>query len=244
MKKLVLVLFTIAIAQSLNAQKIYAWWDAGAKVGYGLGGFYNANLTKDDNYSYHLNSSLGLGAKFGMYFGLRNGITFDFIYSKYKQEFDYAITGNAENQHVIKWNTYDLALLYRNQSNGAYVELGPMYSIVNSVTNSDNNDGGQNIDVANNYNKNYWSAVFGAGGYIAGNDVFTLMLGLRLGYGLTDMVSDQGKAANYPTPKQTSGEASKSSTNAAFVQLVMEANFALGYYGKTSCSKRAHLFSF
>lgn len=243
MKKLLLLLLTIMISQA-NSQKIYAWWDCGVKAGYGLGGFYNSNLTKDDNYSYHLNTSYGLGAKFGMYFGLRNGITFDFIYSGYKQGFDYTESAIAENNHEIKWKTYDLALLYRNQSNGAYVELGPMYSLVNSVSNSDNLDGGNNVDVAKFYNKNYWSGVFGAGGYIAGTETFTLMMGLRLGYALTDFVNDDGKLANYPTPKQASGTAKESSTSPAFVQIVMEGNFALGYYGKTSCSKRAHLFSF
>ncbi|NOT35877.1 MAG: outer membrane beta-barrel protein [Saprospiraceae bacterium] len=243
MKQILLFLITI-ISLNLNAQKIYAWWDAGAKVGYGLGGFYNANLTKDDNYSYRLNSGYGLGAKFGMYFGLNNGITFDFMYSKYKQDFDYAIPGNSENLHTIKWNNYDLALLYRHQANGAYVELGPMYSLVNSVNNSDNNDGGDDKDVSKFYNENYFSGVFGAGGYIAGSDRFTLMMGLRLGYALTDFVSEEGKTNNYPTPKQTALTAKESTTNPAFVQLVIEGNFALGYYGKASCQKRATLFSF
>ncbi|MCC6816435.1 MAG: outer membrane beta-barrel protein [Saprospiraceae bacterium] len=244
MKKLFFIFLSFFIFQQLEAQKIYAWWDCGVKAGYGLTGFLNSNLTKDDNYSYHLNTGYGLGAKFGMYFGLRNGITFDFMYSKSKQAFDYAIPGNAENEHSISWNNYDLALLYRNQSNGAYVELGPMYSLVKKVSNSDSNDGGENKDVANFYNKNYWSGVFGVGGYIAGTETFTLMLGLRLGYALTDFVSDEGKKLNYPTPKQTSLTAKDSKTNPAFVQLVMEGNFALGYYGKTSCSKRAHLFGF
>ncbi len=232
----------MALNAPTHAQKIYAWWDCGIKAAYGLTGFYNAKLVDDKNYSYHLNSGYGIGAKFGSYFGLNNGITFDFMYSGSKQGFDYNVNG-ATNDHDIKWKNYDLALLYRYQSNGAYIELGPMYSIVNKVTNEDNNDP-ENTDVSKYYNKKYYSGIFGVGGYLAGYETFTLMLGLRLGYAFSDFVNDDGKALNFPTPKQAALTAKDAKTNPAFVQLVLEGNFALGYYGKTSCSKRAHMFGF
>ncbi len=231
----------MVLIQNAHAQKIYAWWDAGVKASYGLTGFINSKLLDDKNYSYHLNSGGGVGAKFGMYFGLNNGFTVDFMYNKLKQGFDYDIA-TVTNDHNITWKNYDLALLYRHQSNGSYIELGPMYSIVNKVTNDDNNDGNVK-EVTQFYNKNYISGVFGVGGYILGVDNFTLMLGLRLGYAFTDFVNDDGKALNYPTPKQVAQTARDAKTNPAFVQLVLEGNFALGYYGKSSCSKRAHLFS-
>ncbi|MEP7195315.1 MAG: hypothetical protein ABI851_02275 [Saprospiraceae bacterium] len=241
MKKILLLLAVSFFIQKTNAQKIYAWWDCGLKVNYGLTGFINSKLLDDKNYSYHLNSGAGIGAKFGMYFGLNNGITVDFIYNQLKQGFDYDL-GNITNNQDITWKNYDLGLLYRHQSNGSYIEIGPQYSIVNSVKNEDSNDP-VNSDVTKYYSKNYFSAVFGTGGYIFGTDNFTLMLGLRLGYALTDFVADAGKPLNFPTPKQIAGTARDSKTNPAFVQLVLEANLALGYYGKSSCSKRAHLFS-
>ncbi|MFN8279133.1 MAG: hypothetical protein U0V49_02515 [Saprospiraceae bacterium] len=241
MKKLLLIALCVAGLQSLQAQKVYAWWDAGVKASYGLTGFLNSKLINDKNYSYHLNSGGAVGAKFGMYFGLNNGITFDFMYSGYKQGFDYDLA-NATIDHNVIWKNYDLALLYRHQSNGSYIELGPQMSLVRSVKNeySNNVDNG---DVTGSYNKKYYSAIFGVGGYIFGYENFTLMMGLRLGYALTDFVNDSGKTLNFPTPNQAAKTAKDASTNPAFVQLVLEANLGLGQYAKTSCSKRAHLFS-
>ncbi|MEO6191348.1 MAG: hypothetical protein ABIO44_14460 [Saprospiraceae bacterium] len=241
MKKILMLILLLACANSSDAQKVYAWWDAGVKASYGLTGLLNSKLTKDKNYSYHINTGGGIGAKFGMYIGLNNGFTFDFMYNKLSQGFDYDI-GTLTNDQKITWKNYDISLLYRHQSNGAYIEVGPQYSIVNSVTNEDSNDP-THTDVANFYNKNYFSAVFGTGGYIFGVDNFTLMLGIKIGYALTDFVNEQGKLLNFPTPKQAEFTARDSKTNPAFVQLVLEGNLALGSYAKTACSKRAHLFS-
>ncbi|HEX5624939.1 MAG TPA: hypothetical protein VFX48_02900, partial [Saprospiraceae bacterium] len=74
---------------------------------------------------------------------------------------------------------------------------------------------------------------------------FTTMLGFRLGYGFTDMISDKGKEANFPNPSAAAQPYdSYKKTNAVFVQMSLEFNFALGYYGRSSCSKRSALFSF
>ncbi len=250
MKKLI---FAVALACTLNAthaQKIYAWMDAGAKVGYGLSGLINSNLFKDRDYEHHISTGLGYGAKLGLFFGLYNGITADFLISNYNQEFDY----NRDGKNYItntKWKTFDISLLYRSQKDGLYVEIGPQYSILNKVEHADNFPGAATGDQSNNYVKNYWAAVFGVGGYVFNYETFTTMLGIRLGYGLNDMVTAEGKALGYPAPSQHFPPSSTDrpfakdkSTNPAWVQLVLEANFALGYYGRTSCSKRATLFSF
>ncbi|MFZ1257791.1 MAG: hypothetical protein WAR77_15635, partial [Saprospiraceae bacterium] len=147
--------------------------------------------------------------------------------------------------HDINWKNYDIAVLYRMQKDGIYVELGPQFSILNKVTEKNEFNPGEK-DVKDFYAKNYISGIFGIGGYILNYENFTTMLGIRLGYGFTDMIGDKGKEAPYyPNPlAEAQPYASYKSTNAAFVQLNLEFNFALGYYGKSSCSKRATLFSF
>jgi len=241
MKKIVFLFFlALLVNQTSQAQKVYAWMDAGLKGGYGLTGLLNSNLFDDKDYEHHLNGGYSIGGKVGLFFGLYNGITIDALYSGFNQKFDY-LKSNTRYDHKISWNNIDLALLYRMQKDGVYVELGPQYSLVQKVKNNDPND--PNTDVTDYYNKNYLSGVFGIGGYLFNYETFTTMIGLRMGYGFGDMINADGKAAKYPTPNQVAQYSSKS-TNAAFVQIMMEANFALGFYGKSSCSKRATIFSF
>ncbi|MBK8956164.1 MAG: hypothetical protein IPM34_11505 [Saprospiraceae bacterium] len=241
MKKLGLFVCLLFVCSISNAQKVYAWWDAGVKLGYGLTGFLNSNILDDSKYDYKLSTGYSLGGKFGMFFGLYNGFTIEANLASYNQEFEYS-RNNTQLIHEINWKNLDLALLYRNQRNGVYVELGPMLSLINKVNQYDPADP-EKTDVKKYYEKNYISGVFGVGGYIFNYENFTTMLGIRLGYGFTDMVNDEGKAAGFPNPSSASQPyASEKSTNAAFVQLNLEFNFALGYYGRSSCSKRASLF--
>ena len=239
MKKYFLLLIALACLNQIQAQKVYAWMDVGLKGGFGLTGMLNKNLFDDRDYEHHLTAGNTFGGKLGLFFGLFNGITLDAMYSSSNQKFDY-LKLNKTYDHNINWKTIDLALLYRMQKDGVYVELGPQYSLIQKVTNSDPND--PNTTTTDFYEKNYLSGVFGVGGYLFNVETFTTMLGIRLGYGFGDMINAKGKAAHYPTPNIATYV--DKPTNAAWVQLVLEANFALGYYGRTSCSKRATLFRF
>jgi hypothetical protein len=241
MQRIVFLLFFSASVCTMNAQKVYAWMDAGVKFGYGLTGMLNSNLFDDKAYEHHLTTGYSFGGKLGLFFGLYDGITFDFLLSTNNQDFDY-LRGGKEYLHDITWKNLDLAVLYRMQKDGLYLEIGPMISFVNKVEQNDQ-FAPQITDVKEFYSKNYISGIFGIGGYIFNYEQFTTMLGLRLGYGFTDMINDEGKKLLYPTPSQEKPYSSKS-TNAAFVQLSLEFNFALGYYGRSACSKRASLFKF
>lgn len=244
MKKILILVSLISIATLSEAQKVYAWWDVGAKVGYGLTGMLNNNLFDDRDYEHRLTSGVSYGAKAGMYFGLFNGITVDAMFSTNKQKFDYNYTDGKNYLHDVKWKNLDIAVLYRNQRDGVYIELGPQISLIQKVTSDDQNPLRvfRESDVTKYYNKNYLSAIFGVGGYLFNTETFTTMLGLRIGYGFGEMINADGKVLHLPTPSEVAFK--DKATTAAFAQLVLEANFALGYYGKSSCSKRATLFSF
>ena len=89
--------------------------------------------------------------------------------------------------------------------------------------NNDPND--PNTDVTDYYNKIIYR-VFGIGGYLFNYETFTTMIDCALGYGFGDMINADGKAAKYPTPNQVAQYSAKS-TNAAFVQIMIETIFAL-----------------
>lgn len=123
---------------------------------------------------------------------VEDGITIDALYSGFNQKFDY-LKSNTRYDHKISWNNIHLALLYRMQKDGVYVELGPQYSLVQKLKNNDPND--PDTDVTDYYNKNYLSGVFGIGGYLFNYETFTTMIGLRMGYGFGDMINADGKSS-------------------------------------------------
>jgi hypothetical protein len=240
MKHLFTLLLALGMMTGIQAQKVGFWFDAGLKGGVGPSFLLNNNIFDDDFYDHQLTTGYSVGAKFGIFKGLYNGITFDVMYSNGAQDFR-AEGMDQPVDHNINWTSTDLAVLYRLQKQGIYLELGPMFSWVNSVEQT----GFDPSDVTEFYSENMTSAVFGFGGYLLSSGNFTLMFGLRASYGFTDFISEAGQDANYPNPM---GEAvpydSYESTNPINVQLTFEANFGLGYFAKTACSKRMSFFRF
>lgn len=204
---------------------------------------YNQNIFDDDLYDHQLSTGYAVGGKLGVFYGLYNGVNFDVMLGQGSQKFRSEV--NADHvEHKVTWTTTDLAVLYRLQKEGIYLELGPMFHLVNKVEQT----GFGPAEVTEYYAENMTSGVFGFGGYLLGGGNFTLMFGIRAGYTFTDMINDQGQALNYPRANdpQIALEAydSYSTTNPIFVQFMLEANFGLGYFAKTACSKRTSFFRF
>jgi len=242
MKKLLTIVLVAGVIMSAQAQKVGFWFDAGLKGGFGPTFMLNNNILDDDTYDHVFSNGYTVGAKFGIFKGLYNGITFDVMYNTGIQKFRDE-SGDRMIDQEVSWNSTDLAVLYRLQKEGIYVELGPMFSFMNKV---DDVYDGNETDVTDFYAEQMTSGVFGFGGYLLGGGQFTLMFGLRATYGFTDMISDDGQNSSYPiNPASThAGFDSYESTNPISVQLLFEANFGLGYFAKTSCSKRMAFFRF
>jgi hypothetical protein len=101
-----------------------------------------------------------------------------------------------------------------------------------------------NIDATPNFEKNYLGGVLGFGSYIAGNDLLSINLGIRLHWGFDDIVNQTGKDNNYPIygyPEQI--DASNKTIQTA-AQLQMEVNYAFGRFAKSSCHDRWRLILF
>jgi len=245
MKKYFFLLVALVLGvQSAEAQKIGMWFDVGLKGTFGPTLLANTNIFNDRTYDHKISTGYGLGGKVGIYFNEFNGITIDAMYSRSKQGFSYEVMDQSvpEFSHDIEWANIDLFLLYRMQQHGVYFEIGPAYSLVSEITQND--QGSPNVtDLKDFYNDNYFSGVVGFGGYVANSERFTLMMGLRAAYAVTDFVNDEGQAANYPNPNRTLEYESYKSTNPLSVQLVLEANFGIGYFAKTCCSNRSTFFS-
>lgn len=244
MKKYLFAIVALVLGFQAEAQKIGMWFDVGLKGAYGPTLLANTNIFNDRTYDHKITTGYGIGGKVGIYFNEFNGITIDAMYSRSKQGFSYETMNQAtaEFNHDVEWTSLDLYLLYRMQQHGIYFEIGPAYSMVSDITQND--QGSPDVtDLKDFYNDNFISGVVGFGGYVANSERFTLMLGMRAAYAVTDFVNEAGKAANYPNPNRTMEYDSYKATHPLSVQLVVEANFGIGYFAKTCCSNRATFFS-
>lgn len=232
------ILFTI---NSLYAQKVYLWLDAGVKGGYGPNMLVNADiLDGSTNYTPKINGSYSVGAKFGLNFGEYYAITLDGMYSQYKQQFTYNEdqTGSL-TLNEYRWSSFDFLPLFRYNRTINYVELGPKFTFVQNAKQANNSS--NFTDVSGDFKPSYVSAVLGFGWYAAGDDAFTAIIGARLSYGINDFVTADGYTNNQVKLGLVEGSAT---TNHATVQLVFELNWGLGYYAKTVCGGRSRFFRF
>ncbi len=236
------------------------WVDVGARASYGIAWMYNDNIFNDSNYDYHFEGAIGFGGRLGLNFGSYHGINMEVSSQKMKQRLEYRIssTNNQNEVSNIEWQNLDLYFLYRMSSHQVFVEIGPMYSISSKFSHEDTQL--QSLESAlfaeNNisdyspfYRENYASAVLGFGGFLVGNDAFTVNLGFRLHYGLQDMVSDLGASPStnptikaFPAPIRDESYPQYAKTNPLMAQVSLEFNFGVGGLAKTSCSKRQHWF--
>lgn len=225
---------------SLNAQKVLLWFDAGVKGSYGPNMMVNSDILNGFNYSPKINGSYSAGAKFGINFGEYYAITIDGMYSKFKQQFTYMDDGSSSSSiNEYRWSNLDLYPLFRYNRTINYVEIGPKISFLQDVKQA--NATSSFTDVTGDFNDLNLAAILGFGWYAAGDDAFTAIVGVRLGYQIGDFVSSQGYDNNQIKLGIIDGTAP---TNPAFVQLVFELNWGIGYYAKTVCGGRSRFFRF
>ena len=237
MKRTLFIVLTFLMSFNLsNAQDL--WFDAGVKGSWGPTFLYNPNFLNDANYSQQISYGYSVGGKFGFNFGYIHGITFDAMYAQNKQ--DYIISDALSDIGTLNvdWKNIDLYVLYRMYKTINYFELGPKFSLINSVRNN-------GVNTTEYYNDQYTSAVLGFGWYVFGKETFTATAGVRIEYALNDMVSTDGRALGYPVnPVLTTAFQPYKMTNPVVAQIVFEINWGLGYFAKTACSGRRHFFSF
>lgn len=240
MKKILFSLFTLAFSLTLTAQEI--WLETGVKGGPGISFLYNQNIADDDTHNYLLTSMYGLGAKFAVNFGPNNGFTIEGLYNQSGQNMEYDNLTSNDLSNEISWKSVDAYLLYRYTSRAVFLELGPMYSIIQSVEQMDDGGGIDQNQVENFYTENYLAGVFGFGGLLFQSGTVSGGLGVRLHYGFGDFVSDAGRADGFPNPNRTTNYESIEDTTPIFAQLLFEINFGLGRFAPAGCGQRMKFY--
>lgn len=220
------------------AQEI--WIESAIKGGYGISFLHNSNIVDDDSYSYNITPTYGFGAKLAVNFGPFHGLSVEGMYNTLGQDFEYNTLAANNLKNEISWKSIDAYLLYRYTRNRVFVELGPMYSLVQEVKQTEGLFEHENA--MDNYEKNYISGVFGWGGYLTSAETFSLGIGMRLHYGLTDFINSDGQKNGFPNSLKLNNYPEYKKTHPAFVQVLIEFNFGIGQFAKAQCSKRMQFF--
>ncbi len=252
MKKLAfLPLVMLLYIGSISAQDI--WFAIGAKASYGSSFLWNKNILDDGRYNHEFTAANGFGARLGIGIGYNHAFNFEAMLHNNKQDFNYKVsnilTGQDETfNSSVEWKTIDLYLLYRLNSSKVYLELGPAYTMLRDINQVDDNPLFSNdTDVTNFYRDSYLSGVFGFGGYLVGNETFSLNLGFRIMYAFSDFITEEGQEngliyKSFPAPLRENNYDNYTGTHPLTFEASLELEFGLGGFAKTSCSKRMHFF--
>lgn len=240
---LVLLIMSIQFAQA------QLWIDVGVKGGYGMSLLANNNIFNDASYNHQFTAGNGFGGRVGLNFGENHGFTMDVMSRKMKQNFEYTLLNdNTFYTNTISWKNLDLYLLYRYSSQKVFIEFGPMLSLVRSVEQVDDNPFFLFSDVEDYYSDKYYSAVLGFGGFLVGNEVFSLNFGVRIHYALQDFISEEGQSPplgglnSFPAPIRSEIYSDYKETRPVYIEVGLELSFGLGEFARTSCSNRRHWF--
>lgn len=235
-KQLTLIGFFILLVTALNGQ---VWVDIGPKATFGVAGYHHKAIYGDDQYhTPKFKPSFSYGGKLGLHLGEYFGLSFEGMIGNSKQELEYKEAG-VQFINSTTWQTLDIAVLPRLNFTGSYIELGPQWALLRDVTHQ---YGNEVQDVRDQFKDKYINAIFGFGGYIAGNEFFTFSLGIRLSYSFGDFLTEESKNLARPVPAGYKVLSEKSSLNPFFAGITAELTFGIGGVAKAECGRRSFMF--
>jgi len=223
------------------------WFDIGLKGGVGSGFLLNKTLNEDGRFGVTPGFNYFYGGKVGVNFGEFIGITFDVDYGKYTYGFTQAEVPGKTNtltyKYKLGYNSLNFMPMIRYTKEASYVELGPQFSFVKNPLIEDEAFPTISQIPGEKINNQLTGIVFGFGGHMIGNEVISLMMGLRLNYVFSNITSNMYEDTSFPFSNYT-GITTSAKTNPINVQLVFELNYSLGYIVKASCGRRTAFLTF
>jgi hypothetical protein len=195
-------------------------------------------LINDPQHDYSLNFSFNYGAAIGLNFGDFHGLNVEALWGTYFQDLisrenPDTISGLFKRNN-LEWEVIDLYALYRYYpESGYYLELGPKFTRITAIS---QNLGIDPLDVEGKYEDSYISGVVGFGAFLTGSEVMAIKAGLRFEYGLTDLVSAEGMAANFPA--SYSNGLDLGPTTPFRASFGLEMTFGIGGIAQGACGRR------
>ena len=223
------------------------WIIIGARAGFSNTWLMSKNVMNDNGIKYKPSFGGGGGIMLGFHYSEWGAIEVEGLYSIYNQKFASGID-SLDWTSKTNLNYIEIPiLLHFDLNNFKYLELGVKLGSLNSAKASFDYPkfstlSYSNKDVKPNYEKSNMAVVFGWGTGLWGNGGLLINLGIRLSYGMADIVSDLGgKGDDYHPMSDLTKTQSYTKTNTATISLHMNMDFDLGWFVTSSC-KRNHKF--
>jgi len=166
--------------------------------GFGPTAILNQNALQEDLFgtsqNYQFSTGYRVGILGGVFFTDKVGIELDVLYGTVTQKYEIDFGGGLKADTRTDISSLDIPLLLKLGSR-MYFEVGPQFSF---ITASDFESkvpllGTNTMDVKDEFEGFYASAVMGFGGNISVVDKVQINIGLRVGYGLTDIKGVDGQ---------------------------------------------------
>ncbi len=240
MKKAVLIFLAFALfSPNLNAQRRKSeikWFSIAAKAGYGNSVLLNVNVIEDGNISFnYLTPSLSYGGRFTFTYGDNIGFGVDFLKSSFGQQ--YTINNNGDiYDKEIKIKSVDIFPFFRYTGNkGGYFEIGPKFSNIKSLTETNSIQQNFKTDYADYYEAKFTSIVLGFGLSVYRNERLSVNFGPRFAYSFTNLTAQGYNVADdgYYVPTKTI----ITPTNPLSIQGILEINYFFAFWGDATCGK-------
>lgn len=243
MKKAVLIVLLFVGSSGISQ----VWFDLGAKGGVGAGFLMNSTLNSDARFGQAAGLNYFFGGKVGVHFSEFIGITCDVDYGSYKYNFGQGevpgLDPTKSFNFRIGYNAINVLPAVRFTKEASYLELGPQFQFTRNPFVEDGAFPTTMIDYSDRVNANLTGIVFGFGGHMIGNEVISLMMGLRFNYVFSNLTDKAYEDTSFPFINYTDIP-NPGKTSPLNAQLVVEINYSLGYFVKASCGRRTAFLTF
>ena len=237
--------FTFSFSQS---HQINQWVVIGARGTFNSTWLLNENQLNDKGLKYKASWGGSGGIMVGAHYSQWGAVYVEGLYSTLSQK----LTSNIDS---MKWDSrtdltyYEFPiLLHFVPKEFKYIEAGIKISTLADAKGSYSSSlGNFSGDAKSSFEKSNMSLVLGWGGSLWGDGGGLLDLGIRLTYGLSDIISSAGgKGNDYYTLSDgmTATPKSYSPTNTATIGFHLSYDFDLGWWFHDTCSRKHKFFIF
>jgi hypothetical protein len=193
MKKVLLTMALVLSVVATQAQNFRLG------VGGGINNTWLANTNVSDQGD-ELDFAVTFGGSFGLE-GLYNftekaGVSIGFLYSGHNQKYEGEFLGE-DFETKVKMRYLDIPLLFRvTSTSGTYFEVGPQFGFLMKAEEEAEILGEtETEDTKDQFNSSNVAAIIGFGVDIDASENIIISVGLRLGYGFSDVTKEYGSAA-------------------------------------------------
>ncbi len=250
MKNILVITFAVLFSFGTQAQRpksVIKWFSIGLKGGYGNSILINSDVSGDENISMnYLTPSYFYGGRLTFTYGDKLGLGIEYNQSSFGQKYDIKNDAQLYNKN-LKLKSRDLLIFLRlSGESGVYLEIGPKFSTLKSVSveNSVDDSFVSDNNFMDYYAPKYTGLMFGAGLSLVRTERFQAHLGFRSSYVFSDILAEHSDNAYILNDGvyRPSYLPANAKTTPFSLQFVLEAEYFFAFWGDAKCGRGRLMF--